>query len=68
MSQRAEFYILNIKDLESLQSEDRNDSKAKKNWFGLKRKTQDPFITKLEELAVEKITYRWSALAFPILR
>jgi hypothetical protein len=67
MSQRAEFYILNIKDLEPLQSEDRNDSKTKKSWLGLKRKTQDPFITKLEKLAVEKITYRWSALAFPIL-
>src|SRR5215203_3605591 len=67
MSQRAAFYILNIKDLESLQNEDTNDSETKKSWLGLKRKTQDPFITKLERLAVEKISYRWSALAFPIL-
>ena len=67
MSQSAAFYILNIKDLDALKNEDAHESEAKKSWLRLKRKTQDPFITKLEDLAVEKINYRWSALAFPIL-
>ena len=67
MSPKAEFYILNIKDLESLQSDAGNDPKKKKSWLGLKRKTRHPFVTKLEEFAVAKIRYRWSALAFPIL-
>jgi hypothetical protein len=67
MSQTATFFILDIKDLELLQSEDNNDAETKKSWLGLKKKTQDPFITKLEKLAGEKINYRWSALAFPIL-
>lgn len=67
MSQSAAFYILNIKDLDTLKNEDVHEPELKKSWFRLKRKTQDPLITKLEELAVEKINYRWSALAFPII-
>jgi hypothetical protein len=67
MSQRAAFYILSTKNLDTLKHQDFPKSGIKKSWFGLKRKTQHPFIMKLEELAVEKISYRWSALAFPIL-
>ena len=67
MSQSAAFYILNIKDLEVLGKEDVHESETKKSWISLKRKAQHPFIISLEKFAVEKINYRWSALAFPIL-
>ena len=67
MSQSAAFYILNIKDLKRLENEDVPESETKKSWIGLKRKTLHPLITSVEKLAVEKINYRWSALAFPIL-
>lgn len=67
MSLSAVFYTLNTADLERLQNDNGDISESKKSWLGLKRKTQHPFITKLEKLAVEKINYRWSALAFPIL-
>ena len=67
MSQSAAFYILATADLENLQNDNGTESETKKSWLGLKRKTQHPFITRLEKLAVEKINYRWSALAFPIL-
>src|SRR5688500_4814186 len=67
MSQTAMFYILEVKDLELLQNEDGKDPDTKAGWLKLKKKTQNPFLSKLEKLAMEKIHYRWSALAFPIL-
>ena len=67
MSQTAAFYTLQIKDLDILGKGDIQESETKKSWIGLKRKTQHPFITNLEKRAVERINYRWSALAFPIL-
>jgi hypothetical protein len=67
MSQTATFYILEVKDLALLESEGGKESDSKKSWLGLKKKTQEPFISQLEKLTVEKISYRWSALAFPIL-
>ena len=63
----AAFYIIKKEDLELLQNEDIHLSKATKSWLGIKRKTQHPFVIKLEKIAVEKINYRWSALAFPVL-
>ena len=67
MPEAATFYILQIKDLELLQNEVKGNSDIKKSWLGLKRKTTDSFVNKLEKFAVEKIKYRWSALAFPVL-
>ena len=58
MPQTATFYLLDTKDLESLQ-EEVPEQETKKSWLTLKRKSEHPLITKLEKLALEKINYRW---------
>lgn len=67
MVQTATFFVLEIKDLEFLRVEVKAYSGKKKSWLGMIKKSNYLLSKKLDSLAVEKINYRWSGLAFAIL-
>jgi hypothetical protein len=64
MAQTATLYLLEIKDLQSLQS---SDSPKRKSLLGRLKKPAGTFESKLQEVAAEKINYRWSGTAFAVL-
>lgn len=67
MSRTATFYLLRIKDLEQLNKFDNPGTGSKKTFLTLKKKPTDAVDLKLSEIAVEKIQYRWSGLAYTLL-
>lgn len=67
MSRIATFYVLEIKDLEQLQGAATANAGGKKKIFSLKKKGPDPIENKLDEIALEKIPYRWSGFAYTLL-
>ena len=67
MAQTASFYILSLKSLDELKAVEKGNGSNKKSWLARITKPADPIPDKLESLAVDKITYRYSGLAFAIL-
>ena len=67
MSQTASLYLLRIHDLQSLVDDLRVQNGKKKTLIPWSKKNADRFETKLEKLAVEKVNYRWSGMAFTVL-
>lgn len=66
MALTASLYLLELKDLQSLQENPGSDSKAQK-LIARTKKILKPSINRLERLAVEKVKFRWSGTAFVVL-
>jgi hypothetical protein len=66
MAQTATLYLLDKKNLMSLQASTGDDSVKKKALLNFPGKTKK-YEKKFDNLAIEKIVYRWSGMAFPIL-
>jgi hypothetical protein len=67
MALTATLYLIDIKDLESIGGEVGRVQGKKKSLLGWAESHSERFFKKLELLAVEKIVYRFSGMAFPIL-
>lgn len=67
MAQTASFHVLKLDSLDDLRKVDPANSKNKKSWFQRKRKLTHPVLDKLESLSVNKISFRYSGLAFAVL-
>lgn len=67
MLRTATFYLLSTKDLEFLKQGPYAGSTIKKAVFSLIKKKVDSFARHLDSLAIEKIKYRWSGLAYAVL-
>ncbi len=67
MPRTATFYLLEIKALEELQGTVTTETGQKKRIFSLKKKGPAPVEDKLDEIASEKVPYRWSGLAYTLL-
>jgi hypothetical protein len=67
MAQTATFYILQLKEIETLKNVSNSNVGKKKGWLNITKKASDKLLEKLEEVALEKIFYRWSGQAFPVL-
>jgi hypothetical protein len=66
MSRTATFYLLKIEDLQKLNTPE-NAAQVKKSFLGLKKKSSDTVDVQMSEIAVEKMQYRWSGLAYTLL-
>jgi hypothetical protein len=67
MALTASLYLLKIDDLNSLVADTGVQSRKNKGLLRWSRKNTDPFITKLDNIALEKTDYRWSGIAFSVL-
>ena len=67
MAQTACFYVLTLNSLDELRKLDTGNVSNKKTWLKRITKSVDPLQEKLESLAVNKMYYRYSGLAFAIL-
>lgn len=67
MALTATFWILEIKDLELLRKTVEAESAIKKSWLDKIKKPPESFFKKMETIAVERINYRYSGMAFTIL-
>ena len=66
MSRTATFYLLKIEDLEKLNTLEKA-AHVKKSFLTLKKKSSDTADLQISEIALEKIQYRWSGLAYTLL-
>ena len=67
MAQTATLYLFEKKDLASLQVASGDHLIKKKSLLSFPKKTSKKYEKLFDSFAVEKIVYRWTGMAFPIL-